>query len=398
MAETVLNRKFRFSNFDEREKKIYLQDENDDDNIISITCKITLTGVRIDLPISNYQVKFLVNPYLNAQNDIFKVSETHIDKTIGYIIPLASLIEDEPDEEVDKFRQAYKFYTLRYILNEVLIDSNLDPLKVYSLFDLFPSDTICLTIYTRAIEEISNFSFENYLPSLAIHGYYNFTGKTAKIISYIEEDRTAIYDIIDEKYLIYRGQESIRIKSSNLIIEQSPIIKILYQKILLEGNNPLYRFLTLYQVIEYLIEGLLTENMEVLIQDKANYNPYEFFDKLIELKKERNRINKLVNEVSFDGKENLAAIFRAYLISYNPKYKDSSLGDCFYDIRNLFVHNFKAIIQDKRDEELKGIVLHTELLIHQIVIRTNEKLILKAKEDEIKLDEAKLITLTRDDL
>ena len=84
---------------------------------IKLSSKHDNTFVNISLPYNNYHIYKFFNPYLNAQNDIFKIKVA--ERAIGYIFPSNALESEINDEDFNEIEQAYKFYCIFNIIGNM---------------------------------------------------------------------------------------------------------------------------------------------------------------------------------------------------------------------------------------------------------------------------------------
>lgn len=355
---------FNFKSKDKEKNEFIVNSKIKLNNKTEVGDKTVITDISID----QYIVKRLVNPFLNAQSDLFNVKMEIGDdeKTIGCIIPATALVDDIENEDFDEYVQAYKYYCIKYLLEE--IEGKEKELKdSYSISDLTDINAIFIIIYKPLLEE-KNFNIDYFLPNLALLGYYNYPKSSqSKIIDYVDSFRGNIIEFIESQFHSKRILKNIVLKYSKKILEESIIAKLLYTNLLIDSDNPLYRFLLIYQIIEYLNEITFTDSLNNLISKKDDYTKYKFIQKLNELNNIRCTINKLFNH-SFDEKKEITKSIKDFLIQFDSEYEKESTGDCFYDIRNLLFHDYKSVIEKSKFDELIELVFQCEILIHRLVI------------------------------
>jgi len=370
-------RKMVVSRFDGEQKNFYLKPQNEEAEEQAVSCNIKLQGmvneqplqVKTDFPLTNYSVFRFTNPYLNAQNDLFKIN--YSDKSIGYIIPF-SAIEDNnenPEEEFDVYKQAYKYYCVKSIIENHDFDFQPSGGPIH-LSNLVDKDSIFVILCKSLIGD-ATFKIEDCLPSFALRGYYFFPGNTKPNVLSFAAERTTDVDLnnlIDTRFLANRGNASIHIQKSKIAIEQNQLLYLLYTKLLVESNNPLHRFLILYQVIELLVETKIRKGINGVCIEKDKLNNYDFFQKLFEVNNTRSAISSLFDAVVFSEKTEITNALKDFILQTNANYAKQTTGDCFYDIRNLLFHDFKRVIVKKNDGDISGLVLQCEILIHQLII------------------------------
>ena len=222
METTKQNSQLLVSRFDVDQKIFYLKTQSNDDEVLAVSCNINLQGITnnipkfVDttLPLSDYEVFRFINPYLNAENDLFiiKVGE----KSIGYLLPSSALEENDLNmaEEFDEIKQAYKYYCIKSVLEHTNFINQSNP-EVINFSSLVNENSIFAIIYKPQIKD-PEFKIENCLPSFAIKGYYYFPENAKpsvlELASEISND-TDFSNLIDSRFLIFRNSKSIKICS-----------------------------------------------------------------------------------------------------------------------------------------------------------------------------------------
>lgn len=388
MSQSAEVSNYKFSNFDPEKKVFYLKDQSIEQSELAITSKINLTGiadgklktVKTNLDFLNYTCCCFINPYLNAQSDLFKINLKidNLIKTVGYIFPASSLEDDEEniDDSFDELKQAYKFYCLKHIVSSFNWDKSFEGREV-NINEILPPESCYLIIFKPQLND-DNFKLLDLKPSLALYGYYHFaTGAIPTINKFLDfgSKRAELNEVIKGRFLHLRDKDALLLKKSNNILDESPLLALLYTELLVEADNPLYRFLILYQVVESLVDNFFKDQLEVLIQTRSINSNYKFVQQIHDLNNTRSTINKLFS-ISFDEKDEINAILRDFILQFVPDYDKNSIGDCLYDIRNLLFHDYKSIITKNKDVLLTSLVIQCEFLIHKLVISTGEKKII----------------------
>jgi len=371
--------KYYFSEYNRDQKIFIAKSQNSEKRDLLISCDLDFDGIKFNKNINEYEVGLYINPYLNAQNDVFTLQDYDLERIIGYIFPLNALIEDSylevEEQNVNnknniknkEYIKAYKFYSYKFLLTEFEINNpeKLDQDKLL-LSDIYDDKIIVVIIYKPLIESGNNV-LKLYNPSLALHGYYNYTNNLS-FYNYIQEHSVILESTIQNHYLKYRGKSNIKIKKCNDKVLADPIIDLLYNKFLPIADNSLYRFLLLYQFIEHFIDLHFRTELSKLLVEIKSLTAYEIFDELVELKKERKRINQILNNISFDDKSVIENLLKRFITNFKSDYKKNTLGDYFYDIRNLLVHNYKKILEKDAEIESLPIIILLEIVIHNLIL------------------------------
>lgn len=380
MSEIIIASKCKISNFEREQKILYLETQNEDKDTVAVSFKTKLEGtvngefksVNVDLPSNNYEVCRLVNPFLNAQNDVFKVkTKEKTEKVIGYIFPAAALLDDAEDteEDFDEYKQAFKFYCIKLLIEQFTLNLNISSSQPIELSRMLPENATFIIIFKPQLADRTT-SIEDFLPSLALYGYYHFPDNyKPEVMDLLSDEDEEAKRVIEVRFHQYRNQENISIKNSQAIFKKSELIASLYKKLLVRANNPLYRFLILYQVIEYLVEDNFSIELEKIISERLNINSkFKFVEQVNALTNTRTAINKLFEKVKFAEKTEITNILKSFISEFDNEYEKQTTGDCFYDIRNLLFHDYRSVLGKDKDGTLTSLIIQCELLIHHLVI------------------------------
>ena len=232
-------KKMIISHFDDDGKLFYLKSEGESEDVFTVAYNIklqatvngVLRSVNTELPSETYSIQRFTNPYLKAENDLFKIR--YADRSVGFIIPNSALEDniEKSDEDFDEYLQAYKFYCAKSIIEQ--FDFNNSSEKETLIFsDLIDINSIYAIVCNPIINE-DGFNLENCLPSLAIRGYYFFPENTIpNVLSFVDIQSDDLNALIEAKYLKIRDEKSIRIQKSLLEIDQVQLLKLLYKNTL----------------------------------------------------------------------------------------------------------------------------------------------------------------------
>lgn len=369
--QEIVKKPFLSSIYDEEQKlfSVYLEDR--DETLYTIYYNIRLQGiineesrsVDTNIPLDNYKIYRFANPYLNAENDVFKIN--YKNKSIGYIFPNAALEDNFIAGDFDEFMQAYKFYCVKYIIENFDYSKN-DHNETLLISDLVDTNSIYFIICLPLIKQES-FNLEMCFPSIAIRGYYYFSENTVANVMQLSTNPTdELHDLIENKFLDSRKSKSIHILPTKIDIENIQLLKLLYKKLLVENNNALFRFLILYQVIEFLVEEKIRDGINKVSAEKDNLSNFDFFQRMYEVNNTRFIINSLFENVSPDDKNEITNALRSFILQTSPGYSKNSTGDCLYDIRNLLFHDYKRIIEIDHGAVI-GLIIQCEILIHHLI-------------------------------
>lgn len=394
---------FVFSRFDIERGSFYLKSLETGEEAISITSRIsfrglnegTLVSVKTDLKVDNYDVGYFKNPFLNAQNDVYKLKSkiNNSDRTIGFIFHSSALEDDAEEEEIDNFdiyKQAYKFYCLRKIIERHTWEIN-DIGKDFGIAEILQEGiSYAITFVGNSPQS----KLSNFLPSLALYGYYNLSiheRQDLSIILGLKSNDQSLKEIISSRFYYLRTQESLLLKDSGEVLTNHPLIKLMYVKLLAKADNPLYRFVLLYQIIEYLVDKSFRNELLRFVRDlqgnAGNDSSYKITQRLIQINNTRASINKLFSISGWEEKDEVTNIMKSFITEFDSDYSKSSTGDCFYDTRNILFHDYKSVLENNKDEALPGLIIQCEILIHKLVISLNDKLLINLPAIEDRTEE-----------
>lgn len=299
---------------------------------------------------ADFEFHLLENPYLNKESNIY---ETYVkfadDERIGWIFPLSVLESDTVEDRGNLLNYIYIAY--QELLNRI---DNLD--KGNLLSDYYAPNSIICIIHKGTINKITgeDFNIQDYIISLYTYGY-----------SLIGQDERA-NPINNYKY---NCDKRIYIRKTKSLCGDD-FINQLVQNELPYADNFLYRFMLLYQVVEYLMEK---ESANGIMNAIGKYNAKNI-DKNTLLVEIRDQISeqKLIKDIfknsNIDNKilslfqQECEQLFKT--VPYIPSSKDSPT--LFYNLRNQLVHSYRKYIAHK--EQLITTIRYFELIILEIII------------------------------
>ena len=368
--------KLEVDTYDSEQKVFYLKNQNSEVSEYVVNCDLQITGVvdgisrsvNKDQPPTAYSFFRFVNPYLNAQNDVFRLRLK--DSSIGYVFPFSALEDIGGEKEFDEFKQAYRYYCVKHIIEQFDFNKSIDHAVKFS--ELVQNKEAIYFIVCQPLLKGKQFNIFSFLPCLALKGYYYFPNNTQPnvLTTSIDGSKDVNFEkMIGDRFILKnRGKESLNIFDSKIKIDEEPILRLLYGRLLIESNNPLHRFLVLYQVVEFLVDKRIRMGINEICDLKDSFSNYDFFQQIYDLNNARTEINKLFNGLSFDEKEEITGILKSFITESNPTYNKHSAGDCFYDIRNLLFHDFRSVLKVNNDGLIPSLVVQCELFIHNLII------------------------------
>lgn len=322
-----------------------------------------------------------------SQKDIidFRLNELSANTgRVGYFFRLDALFEKDV-LQINKHIYPYAYYAIEFIFSE---RTNLQIKDVelnssdYKITDFFDDDTILLVICNQYSSELAAFSIDDYLPPLYLNGFIKFDKLTT-----IKEFNNTIF--VKNNYenieTIKRtdGCYVLRVSIPDLLLIKESFIQHLFLYLLQQKNEPITRFIMLYQIVEICISKILHLKVQSEICGKlSSLTSIQLKKFLGEIQTEKKRINYTFYEFSRPTqflentiKETIISFFvHVHDADYNDAIENSKLNlvDVFYDYRNKLVHNYRLIHSpgiDKSITELKMEEINslTEILVTQII-------------------------------
>jgi len=348
--------------FNNEEKAFMVSDESKN-YVLSIPYIPTLETEKHNP--NDFYLFLFENNHLNAENDIFQLYDKDENKRIGWVFPISVLDSNENDYADNKHLNKYKFVAYQKLLSKsftekIQIKKINEDVSISKIF----GDDIIIVILSKTQISKDNFNIYSFYPSLATYGYFLKN----------ENKLNVTYPI---NYLIdkFRGQRRLYLKYvDNSILSIDFIIK-LYENYLKELDHHLIRFHLLYQVIEYLITNIFSENFEDLLEkyNKKQITKNNFIEEINNIRNERKNIHNIFKQLHFtnqsfekDVKIDFERDLKDFLREFDIKEKEN-LGDLIYDTRNIIVHNYREI----KDETLKILDMITyefEIIVNYLII------------------------------
>ncbi len=336
-------------------------------NEITDTFSISYIPTKEDEEFSfnDYELFILESNSLAAENDIFLVNEVDLKKGIGWIFPISALESNENDYSDKVFFNQFRFLAYQKILAKSFsIEATInDKKESFLLSELFDSDLIVLVVSKNELAPDSEFKIFKYLPSLATYGYFVYNEHELKYV--------CPNNLITDKF---RGKKSIRIQKTKNPVYTSDFAKKLYTNYLKTLDHHLIRFHLLYQVIEYHITELFNSDFDNLLENYNNktITKNNFIEKLNKTRNERENVRKILKDTNPNDQTfekdlliNLKRDCNAFISEFGEEEK-SEIGDLIYDTRNIIVHNYREI-KDEKLNLLNEITFQFEIIINYII-------------------------------
>lgn len=316
----------------------------------------SITGLWRDLKTSDFDVQLLIHPFLNKESNVF-VLESNLNstrETVGYIFPVSVLDSDsfEPKRPADNNYLFVAYKVLLERLNE--IKSSAD-----SLAKCF-EENICVCILNRRTIG-QNRGIWDCIHSLRKYGYSYFIANN----NYKEVEG---YTIDKYKELIHGSKIHVDFFIPSMYSD--PIIDGIIRA-LPKADNLVYRFILLYQIIEFLISKSVSKSINDAIsayKASPSCSENDFLENINHIRKERGVIKEIFNTCNISSTDcnnsfNLHCKHLYDLAKVVPNPKDGE--SLFYSFRNFMVHSYRHLNPYK--DELADTIFYFEQVVLTIV-------------------------------
>lgn len=287
-----------------------------------------------------FELYIFENPYLNAENDVFKIKEKTRDERLGWIFPITILESNENDYSDIQNLNNYKYIAYKKLLEQNVSVKTKGNNFTYTLGELFPNSVICL-LSTDTISKIPNFNFKNYILSLYHYGYLKIhTTSVAKPIY----DRSAFVEDMRRP-----DRTTITIHKANFDIYSDDFFRSLFTKDhLLQSESYLVRFVFLYQIIEHFMAREFDMQFEQYLNayKETSLGKNDLKENIMSLSKERNLIRDIFSRITIESgvTSDFTSECEFLFNELNFIPKSNSFPDKIYDLRNVIVHRFRELI------------------------------------------------------
>jgi hypothetical protein len=304
------------------------------------------------------------NAYLTAENDIFELYESTISGRFGWIFPISALDSNDNDFVGNDSFKHYRHIAYQKLLERDYEIKYQESKVEFQLSEIFRNIFVCI-LSKDEIAKLPGFQIEHYTLSFLKYDYLLYNGSLQGKIAF---DKTK--DIGD----IRKGKHSFKIHKSSFDITLNAYTKSLFLEHLYQTENPLIKYILLYQILEHFIQEKGDSLLDPIIleyqQKKITKNTLR--EKIGKIQSDRNLLKKVI-DTSIIKKETKDGFNEkcTYLFNDLKLDLDNNFGDIIYDLRNLITHNYR-ILTDKTNE-LNEVILLFEAIMFELLITLNEK-------------------------
>lgn len=317
----------------------------------------SIKGLWPDLDTEDFDVQLLIHPFLNKESNVFSlVSNIKSDtETVGYVFPISVLDSDnfEPKRLADNNYLFIAYKVLLERLNEIDLHSD-------SLAKCF-EDNICVCVLNRRTIG-RNHGIHDCIHSLRKYGYSYFVANN----SYKQIEGYTI-----DRYKELLPGSRIHVFFSIPQMYSDPIIDGIVRS-LPKADNLVYRFILLYQIIEFLISNSVSKSIREAInryQSSSLCSENDFFENINQIRKEQGIINEILKTCKITSIDCYKSFIKhckhLFEIANIVSLKKENDEILFYSFRNKIVHSYRHL--NSFSNELADTIFYYEQVVLTII-------------------------------
>lgn len=317
----------------------------------------SIEGLWSDLDPADFDVQLLIHPFLNKESNVFALESTISSKeeTVGFLFPVVAL--DSDNFEVKRPSDNNYFFVAYRVLLERLKSINTTNNTLGSCFE----SNVCVCVLNlRTIGR--GRGLWNCIHSLRKKGYAYFVENNR----YKEVEG---YTFKDYRELI--PGSVIHVEMSIPAMYTDPIIDGIIRS-LPNADNLVYRFLLLYQIVEFLISKETSKSINEAIsiyRTAQSSSENDFIESISNVRRERRIITEILKTCGITATLDCNKAFNSNcrhlydLAGFVVQNQDRD--SLFYSFRNQIVHSFRHLSAFK--EELAHTLFYYEQIVLTIV-------------------------------
>lgn len=307
--------------------------------------------------LEDFDLYLLQHPIPRKESDISNVYlADESDESVGWMFPISILDTDTIDPQGRLLD--YVFVSFQILLQkiEALKDNNAEG----NLFDIYDENAIVLILNKRYIPD--NFNIEQYMFFLYEMGFSIGEKKPSKIPFYQYEQASRIY-----------------LKAAITPVNKLPnseYIQRIFNADLIETNNPIHRFIILYQVIEILMDAFSEQEIITYINKYTSreIGKNDLMHAIRDAIDESDNIQKIFNNITSMHPKVRSSLINSVITLYKKVGYDDSRNDIasvVYSLRNQLFHSYRRYIGNK--ELLYKVIQDFEKVILDVLIHYQSK-------------------------
>lgn len=275
-------------------------------------------------------------------------------KRIGWVIPLSLLITDDDTILKNPHLSCYVFHAYQFLLKSKEYEEVMDDDSFSTTINQEANKNKCLLITYK--QHLADAKIKRLELPLARYGYYFYDNH------HYNEKRKSVENNMIRLSLAF-----------HVIDNTGSYFDTYFDQLLethLEVQEPIIRFLYLYQVIEILINKVLIKNLEDLINElKGPTGSIREVSDILKKHTEIERWKKIESDsaIIHSGYEDLRRLCNSYVRrTGNPFEHPNSI----YKVRNHIIHRFRIAAQNQND--IKDINNLFEMYLYDLLIKYKE--------------------------
>lgn len=298
-----------------------------------------------------------------SENDIFQVYERDLNKRIGWIFPLQSLLSTSHDYAENVHFLKYAFVAFQKLLTNAnnSLEFSLDR-ETSDLREVYDEGSTIVLILSNT-DLPNGFYLPFYLPALFKYGYY---------FKYVKGFNSKTKPPAGKKVNLQQVAVPLQVDFQQIASPLQPedYLTELFEELIYE-QHPLVKFHLLYQVVELLIEKVLHHELKAVYDKLRKKEIYtrDLQDHIKSFIPEEKRITKLFSDYeSFLDIRDLQNQCDSLLqILGKAEQTGEGIAKSLYAVRNFIVHDYRSLPKLQIDT-LKDINSHFEILLVDMLL------------------------------
>lgn len=314
----------------------------------------SIDGLDEDINVDDYIVELLINPMLSNESDVYNLcikltGEATADRqTVGAIFPILAL---DSDQTLRKGMCNYLYTAFWHLL------SRLKSLCEGNFSSNFESN-VCVCVFSKKLIGNDN-PLHLCIHTLRKYGY-----------SYFEDNNSvSSIDGYNRDLIIGVNQKNINIELKEPILYSHPIIDRILRD-LKSASNVTHRFVLLYQIIEFLMEDAIVQDVKNIYNklQEGKISTNDYFVEVSNVSKEKERIRNIFNYCNINAKDCEKFRKSCKKLFESSGFLSENIGndsDMFYNFRNKMMHSYRKLYAHKTI--LSETIQHFEQIVLLIV-------------------------------
>lgn len=280
--------------------------------------------------LNDFDFFLLNNPYFNKEKDIFEVYLDESLKRNGYLFHFDLLTSEEEWNEHSNLND-YLYISIKWYFTQIV--TNIDKNAFDNFYGDHP-DLFILVINHHDSKIKTNIQLYR-LDLLSLSFFY-------------EQRCIKIKDFDSDDFLL---EKRIKLEKRKTDWIREPFISNILLNMLPMAQTPELSFYYAYQVIEFFMRNDKEKEWNELLDNISNATVSDYKDigeQIHDINKEKPRIEEIFKQTTFNP--NIKEKFqRTYKETGLFSSKEKGFYDKFYSFRNMFTHNYEALITKENE-------------------------------------------------